>query len=149
MENEVFCPGILFGIAGYDSGDCLQIGFFKLRLDDFGDFLRAVAVDIVHSFLQCVGKWLDDFRIFFQIRTFGTEGGVRYIAGIGTERSDNIAIPFRFERGGMWLKFNSESFLLRQIFQKWKPANTACLLIDFDAAYDTFPECLSVGFVKL
>ena len=67
--------------------------------DDSGDFFRGVILNKIHTFLQCIGKRLDDIRVFVKITLFGTVCSVRYTPtnAYGKRESHNIYAKTREE----------------------------------------------------
>lgn len=105
FKNKVFFPGILGSVTVYDGGYGFQWSFLKLGSNDLGDFFRGMAVYIVHTFLKCIGKGLDNFRMCIKITFFGTECRVRNISGTFTERCNDIAITFGLQGSCMGFEF--------------------------------------------
>src|SRR5699024_8188343 len=76
LKDQIALPCILVIITRHDRCDSLQVRLRELRLDDFGDFLRGVSLDIVHALLQSIGESLDDLRILFDKALLCAECGV-------------------------------------------------------------------------
>ena len=57
-------------------------------------------LDVIHAFLQGIGKFLHDIRILFHITGFRTVGSIRYITGIHTKGGNNITGSLLFKCSG-------------------------------------------------
>ena len=64
-----------------------------------------MTLHIVHSLLKCIGKFLDDLRIFFHVACFCTVGCIWYISGCLSERCHYIARSFFFQNSCRWFEF--------------------------------------------
>ena len=82
LKDQIGLPGILLIVSGHNGGKRFQVSFLKLRLDDFGNLLRGVGGNIIHTFLKCIGKGLNRIGIGFDIAFLGTKGGVGNVAGV-------------------------------------------------------------------
>lgn len=136
-------------VAGNDGSECSGIGFRKLRLDESRDLFRGMGGNVIHSFLQGIGKCLDQFGVCLYITLFGTECRVGDVAGFLAQGSDYIAVPLLLQRGGMGLKFYCVINLLLQFFEKIKSAYAVSFFINlyiFDCA---FPEGLFMSFIEI
>lgn len=56
--------------------------FLKLWLNGFCDFFGTVGVNVIDAFLDGVGKFLNDFRVFLHIAFLCTVCGIGNVAGI-------------------------------------------------------------------
>ncbi len=76
-----------------------------------------MALDVVHAFLQSVGKGLDEFRIGIYKAFFGTECGVRDIAGIFAQGGYDMTVAFCFQCGGVRFEFHCEPYITLEQLQ--------------------------------
>ena len=65
-----------------------------------------MGIDVIQSLLDRIGKFLDDFRVLFQVALFRAVGRIGNIAGICSQRSHHIAGAFFLQAGGEGLKFD-------------------------------------------
>lgn len=106
VKYKIILPGCLIIIPGDDGGKGFFFRFFKLGLDDGGDFFRGVGLHIVHTFLKGVGESLNYIGMRLKIAFLCGKRGVGDITGILAERGNYIAVSFLLQGGGMGFKFN-------------------------------------------
>ena len=107
-EDQIFFPCILLIIAGNDGCDRIQCGLFELRSDCLGNVFRCVGCHVVHTFLQCIGESLDDFRMFVDVTLLCRESSVRNIAAVRSKRGDNVSLTLFFKIGCTRFEFYGE-----------------------------------------
>ena len=88
-----------------------------------------MALNVVHSFLKCIGKFLDDLRILFHITFFCAVGCVRHISGCFPKRRYHITCPFFFQDCGRWFK-------LYRICRRIIPCESRCRRTKIDTLVD-------------
>lgn len=52
LKDNIGFPGVLRLVTFDNSGDIFQRGFFKLGLNNFGNFFRGVGIDVINAFLD-------------------------------------------------------------------------------------------------
>lgn len=94
FKDRIFFPGILGFIAFNNGSDISQGSFFKLGLDNFGDFLGRMRIDIGKALLNRIGEFLDNLRVSGEIAFFSAVGSVGDVAGVCAKGSDDITAAF-------------------------------------------------------
>ena len=84
---------------------------------------------VVHTFLQCIGESLNDFRMFVDVTLLCRESSVRNIAAVRSKRGDNVSLTLFFKIGCTRFEFYGEvssssaevnALVNRQIFLRVK-----------------------------